>query len=305
MNPIPESGPERIGPSIADSAGRAVEALFSYHCGALTPVAIVAAGSLAARRAHFRSDLDLVAVTAEEEAVPEAAAAVRAILEGAREAGVGPIDLRLRGEGENAPLVRTLASYETYVESRADLWEILAYSKCRFLCGDVRTGRAFEEMLGAALPGLFARGDWKAELGRSRAKLESLSRSPWDVKHAPGGLYDMDFMLSAACLRRLLDSPGGPDPSGAFEYLRTIGLLGGDDPAILSRAYRLFWTIEHAAALHGIPYPPLPEREEFFERYLGRLLGDSLPGAGTFLERLRSTRGDVRRAFARFFNKIG
>jgi glutamate-ammonia-ligase adenylyltransferase len=215
------------------------------------------------------------------------------------------VDLRLRGEGEGAPLVRTLASYETYFETRAGLWEILAYSKCRFICGDVRAGRAFEEMLGGALPDLFARGDWKAELGRSRERLESLSKSPWDVKHAPGGLYDMDFMLSAAFLRRLLDSPGGPDPGGAFEYLRAVGLLGGDDPAILSRAYRLFWTIEHAAALHGIPYPPLPEREEFFERYLGRLLGGSLPGAGTFLERLRSAREDVRSAFTRFIEAIG
>ncbi|RJR26224.1 MAG: hypothetical protein C4574_07545, partial [Candidatus Latescibacterota bacterium] len=192
-NPIPECGPERAGPPLADAAARAVEALFSYHCGAGAPLAILAAGSLAVRRSRFRSDLDLVAVTADEAAVPEAAAAVRAILEGARAAGVGPVDLRLRGEGEGAPLVRTLASYETYFETRAGLWEILAYSKCRFICGDVRAGRAFEEMLGGALPDLFARGDWKAELGRSRERLESLSKSPWDVKHAPGGLYDMDF----------------------------------------------------------------------------------------------------------------
>jgi hypothetical protein len=57
--------------------------------------------------------------------------------------------------------------------------------------------------------------------------------------------------------------------------------------------------------MHGIPYPPLPEREEFFERYLGRLFGERLPGGSTFLERLGGIRENVRSIFERFIERAG
>ncbi len=303
-NPIPAAGPERAGPPLSEATGRAVEALFEHHGGARLPLALFAAGSVASRRARFGSDLDLVAVTASEDGAASEADVIRSIVADARGIRLGAVDLRLRGEGAGAPLAQTPAYYRRYLETRAGTWELLAFSKCRFLCGSRETGAAFEETLRDAIPRLFGRDGWRERVTDERARLESLSKSPWDVKHAAGGLYDIDFILSAAYLRGLADAPGAPDPLGTLEYLRAVGLLAGGDPETLAAAHRLFWIIEHAAALHAVPYPPLPGREEFFERYLGRLFARELPGEGTFLERLGEVRREVRNIFKRYFEAL-
>lgn len=305
QHPLPANGPETIGPALADAAERATAALFERSGPGSAGVALFAAGSLATRAIRFGSDLDLVAVASGEREAADGAIALRGVLEEARAARLDAVDLRLRGEGEGAPLVQTVDYLARYLASRAAPWEILAYSKCRFIAGDAGAGRAFAETLRETLPAVFRRPGWKGRVAESRGRLEALSRGPWDVKHAPGGLYDLDFIQSAAFLLGHLDSAGSPDRGAAFAYLGALGLLDPGDADTLSAAWRLYWTIEHAAALHGIPYPPLPGREEFFDRYLDRLLGPpSLPGPGTFLERLGGARDRVRAAYHRFFERV-
>ncbi len=313
QNPIPERGPEILGPLLAGVSEGALKALFDKNMGGARGLALFSAGSLGTRSARFGSDLDLLAVTNDEMSAPLEADMIRSLLDDARQARLGPVDMRLRGEGEGSPLVRTLEYYEDYLETRAQLWEILAYAKCRFLRGNAETGRAFEGMLRRTLPTIFSREGWKHRLLDARAKLESLSRSAWDVKHAPGGLYDIDFMLSAARLLGVIEARPSDERPGAFDQLldrldeldllRAAGLLEAEDAAALLAAWRLYWTIEHAAALHGIPYPPLPEREEFFERYFGRLFGTALPSGGTFLEHLSASKIHVREIYERFIER--
>ena len=293
-NPIPENGPEILGPLFAEASEQAIRALFEKNGGGASGLALLAAGSLATRGARFGSDLDLIAVTADERSMSIEAGIVRGVIDDARAIRLGPVDMRLRGEGEGAPLVQTLDYCESYMQARASLWEILAYSKCRFLCGAPETGRAFEDMLARTLPVVFGRDGWKARLSQSRAKLEALSKGPWDVKHAAGGLYDIDFLLSAARLRGIIVEPSSADKETVFARLESSGLLERGDGAALLAAYRLFWTIEHAAALHEIPYPPSPEREKFFESYFSRLFGERIPGEAPFLERLGGIRNDIR-----------
>jgi glutamate-ammonia-ligase adenylyltransferase len=303
-NPIPENGPEILGPLFAEASERALRALFAKNGGGAGGLALFAAGSLATRSARFGSDLDLVAVAADERSAALEADIVRGVIDDARAIRLGAIDMRLRGEGEGAPLVQTLDYCESYLQTRASLWEILAYSKCRFICGDAGTGRAFEAVLARTLPVVFGREGWKARLAGSRAKLEALSKGPWDVKHAAGGLYDIDFTLCAARLRGIVAAPPSADLRPALEELRSAGLLEAGDAETLIAAHRLFWTMEHAASLHGIPYPPLPEREKYFESYFSRLFGALAPGDGTFLERLGGIKNDIRVICARFMPRI-
>jgi glutamate-ammonia-ligase adenylyltransferase len=304
QNPIPEKGPEILGPLLAEASENALAALFDGIGAAGRGLALIAAGSLATRSARFGGDLDLIAVTTDERSAAVEADIVRAILEDARAIRLGPIDMRLRGEGESAPLVQTLEYYEGYLQTRASLWEMLAMSKCRFIHGNAETGTAFEEMLRRTLPAVFSREGWKRRLLESRSRLETLSKGAWDVKHTPGGLYDIDFLLSAARLRGMIEGPSSADRGEELERLRTAGLLEEEDAAVLLGAYRLFWTIEHAAALHDIPYPPLPERKELFESYFSRLFAERLPGEGAFLERLNRQKRSVREIFDRFFDGI-
>ena len=304
QNPTPEKGPEVLGPLFAGVSERSLRVLFERRCRSPQGLALFAAGSVATRSARFGSDLDLLAVTADERSASLEAAVVRGILDDARAVRLGAADMRLRGEGEGSPLVQTIDYYESYLQSRASLWEILALSKCRFLCGNTETGDAFDRMLRRTLPAVFAREGWKGRLLDARAKLEDLSRNPWDVKHAPGGLYDIDFMLSAARFTGAIEPHPPAGHRGKFERLQRSSLIDRGDSETLLAAFRLFWTIEHAAALHGFPYPPLPEREAFLDGYFDRLFGERAAGEGTFLARLGRAKREVREIFNRFLERV-
>jgi len=284
-HPMLHDGPKIIGLQLTAATDRAVKALFERAGGGGMEVALFAAGSFGSFNLRFGSDLDLLAITRDPAEVPKASAVVRSLIEDAARARLPSIDMRLRGEGEGSPLVQTLEYVERYLDRRADPWEIIAHTKCRFLCGNGATGAAFGEMLATALPRAFMRPGWRGRVAEARGKLESLSKSAWDVKHAPGGLYDIDFVRAVRTLT-------GRD-----------GLEEGERFA-LEKAHQLFRMIEHAAALHGIPYPPLSEREAFFERYFSRLFGDRVRGEGTFLERLEGVKRDVRRIYGLFLERI-
>jgi glutamate-ammonia-ligase adenylyltransferase len=285
QHPMLSDGPKVIGLLLSGVVEKSLKALFDRAAGGGLDLALFSAGSLGSWNVRFGSDLDLIAVTSEAGAAPNASAVVRSLIEGAQEAHLPSIDMRLRGEGENAPLVQTVDYLERYIDGRAEPWEIIAYTKCRFLCGNAKTAAAFDGILTTSLPRVFMRPGWHGRVREARAKLESLSRSPWDVKHAPGGLYDIDFMRSVRALT-------GRD-----------GLAEGE-PFTIEKAHQLYRMIEHAAALHGLPYPPLPEREAFFERYFARLFGDRVRGEGSFLDRLGSIKRDVRKIYERFFERI-
>ena len=304
QKPIPENGPEILGPLLSEAAEGALVKLFELSGGTEEQVALLALGSLGSRECRFRSDFDLVAILHDSGNTERAAGAMRRLIEYGREVHIGSIDLRLRGEGDISPLVQTLQSYQRYFETRAALWEMLAFSKCRLICGDQDTGNAFQEILKKRLSRKRLLPGWKDEFTTMREKLESLSDSPWDVKHAAGGLYDIDFIAASARLDTYLKKDTVLDLTGALERLRAEGFLEASEIASLAHAHKVFYLIEHAAALHGLAYPPLPQRETFFDNYMNRLLADLIPGDGDFIGKLNGLKSTVRGIFDRFVKRL-
>ena len=293
-NPFPESGLETLGPQLTGVMGTVIERLFTLSGGGGEPVAIMALGSLGSGECHLGSDLDLVAVSGEGFDPARAAEIIRRMIESGRKAHAAAIDLRLRGEGESSPLVQSIDSYRRYFEGRASLWELLAYSKCRFLCGDRETGEAFEGLVAGRTLEALSTGDYREGVREARKRLESLSQGAWDIKHEAGGLYDIAFIEA-------LSGAGRTGTAAArLDALTSEGRLEKGEAESLLAARRLYYLIEHAAAHHELVYPPIPEREMFFEDYLGRLLGPLLPGEEATLERIASIRRSVRDIFDRF-----
>jgi glutamate-ammonia-ligase adenylyltransferase len=301
-NPFPRTGPGTLGPLLAGAAERVIERLFGMSGGGEVPIALFALGSLAARESHFGSDLDLVAVGGEGFEPSACAETLRRMIELGRGIRGISLDLRLRGEGDGSPLVQGLGAYRAYFEHRASFWEFVAFSKRRFICGHGETGHEFERMLGRRIMGRLSSAALVDELRASRSRLESLAEGAWDVKHAAGGLYDLDFM--AATVRGGGDERA-PETSGWPALLVERGLIDEADGDTLRRAHIIYYLIEHAAAHHGLRYPPLPERFHFFERYLDALLKPVLPGGGPFPDRLARTKRSVRDIFDRFCGRLG
>ncbi len=296
-HPFPRAGPGTLGPLLSDAAERVIESLFDTSVGAGIPVALFSLGSLATREIHFGSDLDLVAVGGEGFDPAGCADMIRRMIEVGRNTRGISLDLRLRGEGDGSPLVQGLEAYRSYFERRASFWEFVAFGKCRFICGDPGTGRDFERLLRRRIGERLSSPGLVDELRAERERLESLSGGDWDVKHAAGGLYDLDFM-AATVLGKEDEPVSGTD--ARLGLIADRGLLGEDEADILRRAHALYYLIGHAAAHHGLRYPPLPERITFFERYLGSLLGPLLSGSESFLEGLTGTKRTVREIFERF-----
>jgi glutamate-ammonia-ligase adenylyltransferase len=305
QHPIPENGPDVLGPLFSDALEESVTILFDASGGRETNMALFALGSLAGRRCRLGSDLDLLAVIPDGADPRPTADVLRCIMAGTRRAGIATVDPRLRGEGEGSPLAQTLAYYRHYFESRADFWELLTFSRCRFLCGDRDTGRSFDSIVGGFHERDDVKNNFRAEFLASRERLERLSKGAWDVKHAPGGLYDINFLLASV---NLLFPPGG---RGAFtwedsiEILQSKGLLQPEEIDYLVRTFKLYYLAQHAAALHGIAYPPLPEREAFLDTYLTRLLSAlARETEERFTGTLERSRKDTRNIFTHYIDRI-
>jgi len=297
QNPFPRSGPDTLGPLLSGAAERVIRRLFEESGGGEAPIALFALGSLAARESRFGSDLDLVAVGGEGADPAACAGTIRRMIALGRGTRGITIDLRLRGEGDASPLVQDLETYRAYFERRASFWEFVAFGKRRFICGDERIGADFDLLVGRRIAERFSSPGLMEELRQARAGLESLSEGVWDVKHAPGGLYDIDFMGAAARSGNAAEDSGS---SGRLAALAGSGLLERSEAELLRRAHAVYYLVEHAAAHHGLRYPPLPERARFFEGYLGALLEPLLPGPEPFSERLARLKRSVREIFDRF-----
>jgi len=303
-HPIPEHGPSTLGPLFSDALGEAVTILHRACGGGDTDMALFALGSLAARRCRSGSDLDLLAVIPDGADPRPGADVLRGIIAETRHAGLAAVDPRLRGEGEGSPLARTVGYYRQYFAERADFWEILTFSRCRFLCGSAGTARSFEEVMRSFAERSDVKNNFADNFLAARRRLERLSKGAWDVKHAPGGLYDINFMLAAVNLLFPTREVRAIEWDDSIEVLRSNGLLLPDEIDLLVRAFDLYYLAQHAAALHNIAYPPLPEREAFLESYLGRLLRPIAPDKENFIEKLEHFRNRTRDIFTRFVERV-
>jgi glutamate-ammonia-ligase adenylyltransferase len=303
----------------------------------LPPFAVGALGSFADRSLNVTSDLDLIVLL--DEAEPEAIeATTRFFQEVVRHAerGLGfRVDFRLRGEGRSAPLVQTLSYYAGYFPGRGQLWERLAFLKFRFLRGSDDLRRRFHETLRGFLFGRPLTRDQVGEIRRYRKGLESLAWNPdWDVKWAPGGQYDLEYLEAAGRLALGIEEPlatevpererseprpggGGDGTSDAgnprLERLVDRGLLSQDDARFLAHARRVYRRVEQISALHEIRRPSGREGLERLGRILTgfRVWDEEPPGnpdagkeSAPAVDGLAATRARVREIFLGFLDRL-
>ena len=118
------------------------------------PVAIIGLGKLGGQELSYGSDLDIIFVTgAGAKNLPklqQLAVEVMDLLSRSTEKGIVFVtDARLRPDGEKGLLVNTLGAYEEYYRRRAQLWEIQALTRTRFVAGHAELGVDFQSLASA------------------------------------------------------------------------------------------------------------------------------------------------------------
>lgn len=119
-------------------------------------LSVLALGRLASGGVDYGSDLDItivydalvsspVASLTQDEAYARLVELMIAALSSVKREGyLYRVDLRLRPNGKDGPLVTSSESFLDYVRQRSAIWEWLAYVKLRAVAGDLELGRMVE-----------------------------------------------------------------------------------------------------------------------------------------------------------------
>ncbi|HYN15731.1 MAG TPA: hypothetical protein VES66_08095 [Terriglobales bacterium] len=248
--------------------------------------AVLALGRLGSWEFDLASDADLLFVRDEraetEGLIKVAEQMVEALAAYTQDGTLFPVDLRLRPRGTEGELLVTPEHLAAYFASEAQPWEALTYTKLRYVAGSeelaLRAMTAVEDQMlrFASDPG------FAAAVRAMRAKLEK-SDIELNFKVAPGGFYDIDYILSY-----LLVMYGVKDVQGnTRERLHTLAaraLLSDDDCATLDAAAELLRTVGHVVRLvtgrarKSLPMGDHPRRvsEQLASRILGRTFREGL-----------------------------
>ncbi len=215
------------------------------------PLALFALGKYGTGEMSFDADLDLIfvsgAVSKEESAVLERAASsmVQRAASVSENGKLYDVDVRLRPEGVNAPLVVTLAAYEKYLRGRASLWERQSLTRLRYVCGNASLAADVISMAEGVVYREALPEDWVDQIVAMRRRMESrsktMSRTFLDLKLGPGGMADIEFFAQMVQMKA-----GGADPTvrskGVLEVLHHPAALAGGDGARerFAAEYRFF-----------------------------------------------------------------
>src|SRR5262249_5724773 len=144
---------------------------------------------------NYASDIDVMFVGDGDGHA--AAQRSRAVLEIARRCF--RIDVNLRPQGRDGPLVRTLASYEAYWDQWADAWEFQALIKARAVAGDSNLSVRFDQSAAFHLwRRTFSADDLRAmRTMKARVEQEMARKglSDREVKRGRGGIRDVEFSV--------------------------------------------------------------------------------------------------------------
>ncbi len=306
----------RAGP---EAAGRAHTTLADACLGALAPaamaetirqggalpggfVAVVALGKAGSREMTATSDLDLMTVY---DAPPEVVSdgkgwaagvfysrftqrLIAALSAHTAEGGLYEVDMRLRPGAAKGPVSLRLAAVQDYYAEEADTWEFMALTRARVVWTDdpafgARAEAALETILRRPRPGVDVAAD--ARRMRDLMARERPGQGDWDLKLAPGGQVDAEFVAQVRQLRRAA--------AGEALTVSTLEALADDPP--LAEAWRLQQALSQVlgAAFDDRPNPE--DEPDGFQARLAQAAGfDSFEALKA---RLAATRKAARAAF--------
>ena len=186
------------------------------------------------------------------------------------------VDTRLRPSGASGLMVSSMTAFDLYQRDEAWTWEHQALVRARFVAGDPALGAAFDTVRRTVLTQPRERASLRREVRemreRMRGQLAKGDASQFDLKQAPGGIADIEFMVQYAVLAWAREHPALLDFTDNIRLLQRLadaGLLAQPDAALLSDAYRAYRARLHRLTLQQ--RPALAAADEFTDYRAGVL----------------------------------
>jgi glutamate-ammonia-ligase adenylyltransferase len=296
-------------------------------------LSVLALGRLASGGVDYGSDLDITIVYDSLVSSPvsaltqdEAYARLCELMIGAlssvtREGYLYRVDLRLRPNGKNGPLVTSSEGFLDYVRQRSAVWEWLAYVKLRAVAGDLELGKRVEtharhaihektrELNADELRAETRRVRERLELEKGRGLKEQRRQSgrkasgneelhDIDIKYSAGGMLDVYFAARYLQLRDDVADEGEDRSTPAtLERLEASGSLETRDYEALSSGYELLRSVDHQLRLIVGKVAALPSVDYPVSREIAKRLG--FETAASLSETLRERMRAIRDAYDR------
>lgn len=275
-----------------------------------TGLAVLALGRLGTGEMDLGSDADLVFVAADARAQARARPVAEKLLHVVsgytREGTLFPVDVRLRPRGSEGELVQTAEAVLDYFATTAEAWEAVTYLKARPVVGDLGLGEGVCEKVRAVLAARFTQmGPVRTALKEMRQRLEAggarSEGSADNFKTGLGGVYDLDFLVSAAALAAGARSLAGRSLAEQVADWSAAAAVSDEERRQLTEAARLLRVLDHSIRLvsgRATPQLPTGPRADLVAELAGRWLEESVTAA-TLAVRLADVRASVREIFDR------
>ncbi|MDI9233019.1 bifunctional [glutamate--ammonia ligase]-adenylyl-L-tyrosine phosphorylase/[glutamate--ammonia-ligase] adenylyltransferase [Limnohabitans lacus] len=260
-------------------------------------IAIIAYGKLGGKELGYGSDLDIVFVYDDEDERAQEiyAAFVRKLISWMTvktgEGDLYEIDTALRPNGNAGLLVTRFEAFADYQQQRGSntawTWEHQAMTRARFVLGLPSLAPRFDAVRHAVISAQRDPISLKAEIVAMRDRVRQahvVKADRFDVKHSPGGMVDVEFVVQCLVLLHTVRHPELADNVGNIALLiraEVVGLLPMGVGQAAANAYREMRKVQHRARLNEDPTDvPLhtltPEREAVLVLWRGVMGGPLL-----------------------------
>jgi glutamate-ammonia-ligase adenylyltransferase len=207
--------------------------------GSESDLTIIGLGKFGGAEIGYGADLDVLFIG---EDVRAAQHLMVAMAQTTGEGSIWTLDARLRPDGEKGSLASSITAYETYYQTRAQLWEAQALTRARPILGPLQNefmalAKHIWRIAGQR-PDLFTQIN--AMLERIRRDRGSAS-DELDFKTGLGGVIEAEFLVQALQMRAgiwnprmigaldqlaeagVMKKPDAEQLRGHYEYLRAVG----------------------------------------------------------------------------------
>lgn len=314
-----ELAPEVAGRMISDAAARDVRVIaeraradVARRRGPVRGVmSVLALGKLGGAELTLDSDLDLIFVFAADDARTEifgeiAAMMVDGLTRFTEDGGLYDVDLRLRPYGDKGPAAVQASSFKRYFSEEAWTWELQSLTRARVIAGDPEFGLDLIDAAAKALEAGARRHDVCADVAAMRARLQAHKQAAncWDVKLAPGGLIDVEFIVQALTLTEAAQGRAAPraNTGEAILALQQAGVLSRHDAFSLRAAWSLYSCVRQFKRALRLAPRDMAEASD-------RALTPLLSACGTtdreaLAETLRETQAHTRALFETLVGRV-
>ena len=221
-------------------------------------LAVIAYGSHGARAPGFDSDLDLIFLYQPEPKLSEGARPLHAeryhtgvarrllsLLSATTPSGrLYSIDARLRPNGRAGLLVSSIEAFSRYQQEKAWVWELQALTRARPVAGNADVMREFSAVRQLALTTVLTATRDHNEITRqvqTMRKRVAQQHSGGDLlKHGPGGLVDIEFVVQLGLLLNAEKFPtliNATRLDAQLQALQDCGWIDSDAFQTLDSAY--------------------------------------------------------------------